>query len=443
MMTPFSNDNSYGLVIGVGQRPDSGDSNVMEISLSDAKEVGTALTSFCKVPDIRELLGENATRPRIEKEFEILSELTQQKKANLVVVYFSGHGCMYGGEYYLIGRDTKNNNISGTAIAGKVFVTMLQSIQADKMLVLLDCCHAGGVAEPAEIPFERPALLNHPNRVAITAGHKSQVSYLSKPVSIFTYALIEGLGGIHFLEGDKAVTVFDLAMYIRERVVTLSQQVLQLEDPQKPQLHALENQQTSNFILARYANGQARKMFFEEDFSACKANGKEINADVANTEDLNYRNNFYWLNVTVVGDGNYIINNPQNSPITINNGLSVDQLKEILKGYLPAAEKLMTILKNKPDEASKKLHEKMDISDIELLVEKGTPDNIQVAIDRLLNKVKEMEPRPKTYSFMVNLNGAFATYKEEELLGMNIAGQLAGIRTRFIKIIEDYKRWVL
>ncbi|MES2774358.1 MAG: caspase family protein [Bacteroidota bacterium] len=434
----FTNDNSYGLVIGVGQRCE--DDPLMKISLTDAENVGTALTSFCRIPNLRKLIGEEATCEHIKTELETLANQTRQKKANLVVIYFSGHGCKFGGQYYLIGRDTKNDRIPDTGFNGNEFVAMLQAIHTDKMLVLLDCCHAGGVVAPEEIPFESLQVLGSSNRVIITAGHKSQVSYLSKPVSIFTYALIEGLGGIHFLEGDKTVTVFDLAMYIRERVVTLSQQVLQLEDPQKPQLHALENQQTSNFIVARYANGHARKMFFEEDFSACKGNGKEINPHVANTEDNNYRNNFNWLNVTVVGDGNYIITNPQNSPITINNGLGFEQLKEILKDYLPAAEKLKTILEGKPDQASKNLHEKLEVADIELLIDEPTDENIAIGIKKFMDMLKQKNRMADdSYTYILTLKRGFTTYKNRKLSRFKTDGEFEEIIVDFRRIINDYK----
>ena len=38
-------------------------------------------------------------------------------------------------------------NLQGTAILGSTFTQHLQAIQAQKLLVILDCCHADGQAE--------------------------------------------------------------------------------------------------------------------------------------------------------------------------------------------------------------------------------------------------------------------------------------------------------
>jgi hypothetical protein len=56
-------------------------------------------------------------------------------------------------------------------------------------------------------------------------------------------------------------------------------------------LHAWKTSRQKQFIVAMQM--ARRKMFFEEDFQLMPAEG--IDLDVANTEDINYRNNFNWL----------------------------------------------------------------------------------------------------------------------------------------------------
>jgi hypothetical protein len=84
--------------------------------------------------------------------------------------------------------------------------------------------------------------------------------------------------------------------------------------------------------------------------------------------------------VTVVGDGNYIISNPQNGSYYNKQWLSFDQLKEILRDCLPAAEKTDDNFEDKPDEVSKKALWKAIPTDIELLVEDATDASIETGI---------------------------------------------------------------
>ncbi len=46
-------------------------------------------------------------------------------------------------------------NLQGTAILGSTFTQHLQAIQAQKLLVILDCCHADGQAIRQREKMER------------------------------------------------------------------------------------------------------------------------------------------------------------------------------------------------------------------------------------------------------------------------------------------------
>jgi len=357
---PFDKDRSHYLVVGVGKRED--DSPAMAVSALDAEHLKRAFHSYglFSNKDQQLLTNEEATKAGILDKLDQLATKTNKERADLVIIFFSGHGAVLDDTYYLICRDTSVEDVN-TAIEGAVFVEKLKAIRCDKMLVLLDCCHSAGMTD---IPFDKELILEQPNRVILTACAKSQLSYLSSPVSVFTYAVIEALGG-KFLPGsdDKEVTVFNLAMDVRERVVALSEQVLKPAEVQKPQLNVLEKSGTTNFILARYPLGGPREIkIFKDEFAALKSvDGKDLNMEAGKITDKEYRDKFKWMITNTIvnsGDGNYIV---QGS--TINSGLSEAALKDILN-RMEAKDKiietLVSELKNHPDPASQALKAKIE-----------------------------------------------------------------------------------
>jgi hypothetical protein len=305
---------SYALLIGVGKRAE--DAPGMAISADDAKNMGLALQQYCQIPREQNFLltGKEASRENILKTFESIAIETKEQQADTVVIYFSGHGCNVQGNLYFVTHDSRNTDIPGTAIAGNEWINLLKECKANKMLVILDCCHAGAFTQmethkwqSVGVPFDAEAFVSGKNRVVLTASHASQVSYLSRPVSVFTYALIEALGGGHFYVGDKNVTLFDLALYVRERVVFLSKQ-LNNNKPQKPSLTLLEKSATENFVLARYPRGKGEPFAFAEPFTSLSMDdGAKALLVEGLDEDKYYRellSQVFQINIT--GDGNMV-----------------------------------------------------------------------------------------------------------------------------------------
>ena len=71
-------------------------------------------------------------------------------------------------------------------------------------MILLDCCHAGGIGSgvkgdgftKASVPPEAIELFQQGKGcVVIASSNKDEVSYIGKPYSVFTGALIEALCG--------------------------------------------------------------------------------------------------------------------------------------------------------------------------------------------------------------------------------------------------------
>jgi hypothetical protein len=179
-----------------------------------------------------------------------------------VIFFFSGHGytvsTAIGQAYFLLPYGYNLSQLPQTCISGKELADRLTAIQAKKLLVLLDCCHAGGVDESkapgaqfakASLPPEAQDLLSQGSgRVVIASSKADELSFAGKPYSAFTLALVEALSGQGVAQKDGYVRVADLALYAREMVPKRTQ----------ARQHPILNfQQADNFVLAYYAAGDA------------------------------------------------------------------------------------------------------------------------------------------------------------------------------------------
>lgn len=438
---PFNKEKSHYLLVGVGKRKE--DSEAMAVSAEDAQFLQRALHAFDLFSGngFPPLVNEKATREEILDHLDALAYKTKDEPADLVIIFFSGHGSVAGGKYYLICRDTKVGAVEDTAIEGSQFVEKLDQIQCDKMLVLLDCCHAEGITDEP-VPFDdasRKILLEKRNRVILTACARKQVSYLSRPVSIFTYALIEGLGGKFLNDGDKEVTIFNLAMGVRERVVALSAKALKIKKPQQPQLNVLRDSATTNFALAYYpTGGQMKLKVLKEELTSLKTDdGKDfINTEVIRDTDTAYRNEFKWLvtNNTIqdIGNGNYIVQGVNGENITVNSGMSGDQLKDILS-YIQARDKsrdellreFIALLKVKNDNESAGLLIKVKE------VKSATEREIKILQENLNELLNILQALSKEHIYAYDIKKKMALKKEIDQTNREIAevkSQLSKLR---------------
>ena len=149
-------------------------------------------------------------------------------------------------------------DLSETAISGREFADKLAKIPAERLLLLLDCCHAGGMADAqaktpgltlskAPLPPEAEALFAQGGgRVVVCSSRADEISLGGQPYSLFTRALIECLSGQGVSKLDGYVRALDLALHAREKVPAWSAQ------RQHP---IAEVEKADNFIVAYYAAG--------------------------------------------------------------------------------------------------------------------------------------------------------------------------------------------
>jgi hypothetical protein len=247
MPAPFSQ--GYAVVIGVGAD--------LPVTVDDAAAVADLLhdPGRCAYPpgQVRLLAGMEARRDAIISALDWLVGAAGPEAT--AIVYFSGHG-METPDYFLLPHGYDLADLPGTAVAGTLFTEKLRAIRAGKLVVLLDCCHAGGQAEAKGWPGVKsplpPAvvaeLARSRGRVVIASSRKDEVSWTDRPYSVFTAAVLEALAGYGAFEPDGYARVLDLALWVGRKVPERTQ------DRQHPivKVSGLED----NFVLAWYAAGE-------------------------------------------------------------------------------------------------------------------------------------------------------------------------------------------
>jgi hypothetical protein len=250
-------EHGHALIIGCGaDLPETVDGAVGLADILTARE-----RCAYPVPQVHLLTEERATRTSILTKLDDLAKLNDPQAT--IIFYFSGHGYRLssssGVSYYLMPYGYNTAQLAQTAISGSEIAQKIQAIAAQKLLLLFDCCYAGGVGEErtfglrwkkSPLPPETLALLTQGSGKAIIASStEDELSYGGKPYSAFTTALIEGLCGKGAARKDGFVRVADLALHARQVVPGRT------KNCQHPVLHF---EQANNFIVAYYAAGDKK-----------------------------------------------------------------------------------------------------------------------------------------------------------------------------------------
>ncbi len=280
--------NGYALLIGVNEN------NVAKWALPDvAKDIGAlqpVLThpQRCAYPpdQVKVITGQAATRAGILDGLEWLQQRVAGDPSGnaTAVVYYSGHGwrddLVNPPTYYLVPYDLKATSMRLSSLAALDFAAAVQTLAPRRLLVILDCCHAGGMevkgpvpTAPAYVSAAIPAALLLPDAPAVAPGNGAkgletlaqgsgravlsssqgqQSSYLRKDraMSIFTYHLIEALTGhAQPASGASEVLVSDVMSYVWRTVPQSAQ--ADWGEPQEP-----DYQVSGNFPVALLLGGQ-------------------------------------------------------------------------------------------------------------------------------------------------------------------------------------------
>jgi Caspase domain/TIR domain len=229
-------DNAHGLIVQI-----SAYEHVPPLpAVDDAAELAALLTDpeqgGYPAGNVRLLLDAAATRSSLLAALDDVAKASDDDST--VFVYFSGHGGRveagpHAGQY-LLPVDAvypPDESIAATAISGEQFTAALGAISARKVVVVFDCCHAGGVGRPKDIgsaPLETglsegyyDALAAGRGRVILASSRSTEYSFVpaGSRFGLFTSHLLDGLRGAA-ASADGYVRVFDLFEYLQPRVTS-------------------------------------------------------------------------------------------------------------------------------------------------------------------------------------------------------------------------------
>jgi HEAT repeat protein len=227
---------NYALLIGVGECEETKLS--LPVTVKDIQALKSLLTdsNLCGYIDsnIRLLYNETATKEKILENFNWLKQQAENDPEATILIYYSGHGCLdNSGNYYLIPHETDRADIPDTALSAETINQALQEIPAQRLLVIIDSCHAQGMAtskdakSPIPKGFTQTALpktiidnLKGVGRVVFTSSTGEQLSWIrsDRTMSIYTYHFLEALQGAGNQPGDKVVKVSHLMNYLSKTV---------------------------------------------------------------------------------------------------------------------------------------------------------------------------------------------------------------------------------
>ena len=236
---PEQFSHGYALLVGVGAalfQPWS-----LPVTVRDAQAMQACLLdpSLCAYPadegHVRLLHDDAATRRAVLDGLAWLAACAQADAEATVVVYFSGHGLQdeSSGRYFLLTHDTFPHDLPGSALTAVELTAALRAIHARRLLVVIDSCHAEGMATSKGQSLRPPgfqasalpasavtALKEGAGRAVFTSSRGAQSSYVRPDgtLSLYTGHFLEALQGAGSRPGERVVRLSNLMHHLSATV---------------------------------------------------------------------------------------------------------------------------------------------------------------------------------------------------------------------------------
>ena len=176
-------------------------------------------------------------RPTEEIKRAIEGFFAEARRADLLLLYFSGHGVLsQGRRFYFATASTSLQYLRATAIEDGFVNGVMQESRARSIVLVLDCCHSGafgkGLTPKSGLTIDVEHRFEGRGRVTLSASTELEYAFEesdpatginelapSTPASLFTSCLVDGLrSGEADIDGDGEISVDELYDYVCHRV---------------------------------------------------------------------------------------------------------------------------------------------------------------------------------------------------------------------------------
>ena len=248
----------YTVVIGINEysNPEINLNFPVNDANAIAKSVEMAANNlFTEGVHMYTITSETAIKPTkesIEKVFEEIS--TKAKAEDVILVHLSGHGVTVGdglnNEFYFLTSDATSSskeayslefNREKQTISTSEWVTMLQSVNANKRIMIIDACGSGQAVDNliAQRDLEGSQLKaidrmkDRTGMFIISGSAADAVSYEASQYGqgLLTYSILEAMSGRALKEG-KYVDIETVFNHARDRVPELAKGIGGIQKPQ-------------------------------------------------------------------------------------------------------------------------------------------------------------------------------------------------------------------
>lgn len=221
----FAYNNTYALIVGVADYKnchgiDDGD---LVFTVSDAISFANFLKSKKggSVPASHIVLLTDAQATKLNIIAQGKALFAKAKKDDRVIFYFSGHGSK--GCFLPYDFTRKGENL----LSFSEVKTMFRAAKCSTKLLFADACFAGSMKKGLAATPEWKKHFKKGNKEASNMniavmmscqGDETSIEMPSLKQGLFTYYLMEGLGGKANSDGNKYVTIQELYYYLYHRV---------------------------------------------------------------------------------------------------------------------------------------------------------------------------------------------------------------------------------
>ncbi len=215
---------SYAVIIGISGYRNLAPKQQLHYPEEDARAIHTVLISAeggnFKAENVHILIGAQATLANMRREIDNWLP-SVAKDGDRVLIYFAGHGFMFQGKGYLAPSDFNPGDVTGTGYPmDELGAVIGGKIRAQSKILLTDACHAGAITPEDTQSLNRTLSSLNTSLFSLTASRDRESSFESETLQhgVFTYYVVQGLGGAADTDHDGVVTADELADYVRTQV---------------------------------------------------------------------------------------------------------------------------------------------------------------------------------------------------------------------------------